>query len=99
MALGENRDEDETSYFPTVRFRTAAGREMTFQSGTGSGQASWRVGDRVEVRYRRDRPDCAEVGSFAALWGPTLLFAVLGIAFLVVGIGVLAGWIPVSAPR
>jgi hypothetical protein len=97
-ALTESRDEEEVSYFPTVRFRTAAGREVTFQSGTGSGESSWTIGDRVPVRYRRDRPECAEVGSFAALWGAALLFALLGVAFLFVGIGVLAGWVPISEP-
>jgi hypothetical protein len=99
VALGERRDEDETSYFPKVRFRTAAGREVTFESGAGSGQESWRIGNSIKVRYQRDQPENAEVGSFAALWGLPLLFAVLGIAFLFVGIAVLEGWIPVSAPR
>ena len=99
VALVETRDEDEASCFPTVRFRTATGQVVTFQSGAGTGKADWRVGDPVEVRYRRDRPDSAEVSSFAALWGLALVFAVLGIGFLFVGIAVLAGWIPVSAPR
>lgn len=98
VALGESRDQDETSYSPTVRFRTAAGREVTFQSGTGSGKASWSIGDSIRVRYRRDQPDSAEVSSFAALWGPSLLFALLAVVFLSIGFGVLAGWLPVSTP-
>lgn len=98
VALAERQDQDETSYFPTVRFKTATGREVTFTSGVGSGKESWRIGDSTSVRYQRDRPDAAEVSSLAALWGPSLLFALLGVAFLFIGVGVLTGWIPVSAP-
>jgi hypothetical protein len=56
-------------------------------------------GDTVAVRYRTDRPEIAEVGSFAALWGPTLLFAGLGVIFLFVGIGIRLGWLPVEMAR
>ena len=41
----------------------------------------------------------AEVSSLAALWGPSLLFALLGVAFLFIGVGVLTGWNPVPRPR
>lgn len=99
VALTENRESDEISYFPKVRFRSLAGHDITFQSGAGSSAASWRIGDTVAVCYRKDRPEVAEVGSFAALWGPTLLFAGLGVIFLFVGIGILLGWLPVDIAR
>ena len=99
VALTENRESDEISYFPRIRFRSLAGRDITFQSGAGSSAASWRIGDTVAVCYRKDRPEIAEVGSFAALWGPTVLFAGLGVVFLVVGIGILVGWLPVEIAR
>ncbi len=99
VALTENRERDEISYFPRIRFRSLAGHDITFQSGAGSSAASWRTGGTVVVCYRKDRPEIAEVGSFAALWGPTLLFAGLGVIFLFVGIGILVGWLPVEIAR
>jgi hypothetical protein len=69
---------------------------VTFQSEMGSSRESWHVGDVLPVRHRRDRPDVAEVGSFGALWGATIVFVVLGVALLFVGIGVLMGWLPVA---
>jgi hypothetical protein len=95
VGFREDRNRDEISYFPKIRFRTPAGREVTFESGAGSSHTSLQVGDTVEIRYRRDQPEIAEVASFAALWGPTLLFGMLGVIFLIVGIGILSGWLPV----
>ena len=99
VALTENRESDEISYFPEIRFRSLAGHDITFQSGAGASAASWRIGDSVVVCYRKDRPEIAEVGSFAALWGPTVLFAGLGVIFLFVGTGILVGWLPVEMAR
>lgn len=31
VALTENREGDEISYFPKVKFQTSSGREVTFQ--------------------------------------------------------------------
>lgn len=91
VSFREDRSRDEISYFPRIRFRTPAGREVTFESGAGSSRSSLQIGDSIAVCYRRDQPEMAEVGSFAALWGPTLLFATLGLAFLFVGVGILSG--------
>ena len=94
VALNENRDQDETSYFPSVRFSTAAGREVTFQSATADGRGIWKIGDQLPVRYRREQPTIAEIDSVAALWGLPLVLALLGGAFLFAGVGALVGWIP-----
>ena len=96
VGLFEARETAEASYFPTVRFRTDAGHEVTFQSETGTGHAAWQIGDTVLVRHRRGQPHVAEVASFAALWGPTIFFALLGLVFLFVGVGTLVGWLPVA---
>ncbi len=96
VALIENREMYElSSYFPQVTFQTSTGRKITFQSEMGSSPEARRIGDPVVVRYRRDRPDVAEIDGFMSLWGPTLLFGALGVVFLVVGLGVLAGLLPV----
>ncbi len=95
VALTENRESDEVSYFPRVTFRTAAGREVTFESEMGSRANAGRIGESVAVRYRPDQPHVAEIDGLMPLWGPTLLFGALGVVFLCVGLGILAGLLPV----
>jgi hypothetical protein len=97
VKLREERDgtDLQRSSFPTVRFRNAAGHAFTFESGTGTGGDALHVGDAVRVRYQPDRPEIAEIDSFMSLWGPTLLFAILGAVFLFVGLGLWTGLIPV----
>jgi hypothetical protein len=95
IALTENRERDEISYFPKVKFQTASGHEVTFQSEMGSSSDAGRIGDTVAVRYRTDQPDVAEIDSFMSLWGLALLFGMLGVVFLFVGLGILVGLLPV----
>jgi hypothetical protein len=97
VALREERDgmEAQSFRFPKVRFRTAAGREVTVESSMARGGAAWRLGQAVPVRYQIDHPETAEFDSFTALWGPTLVFALLAMAFGGVGAGLLSGFIPV----
>lgn len=95
VALTENRDGDEISYFPTVRFQTPSGREVRFQSEMGASSKAGRIGHIVAVRYRPDQPHVAEIDSFMSLWGLTLLFGVLGAVFLCVGLGIVSGLLEV----
>ena len=91
VALTEDRNRDEISYFPKVEFHTPSVRGITFQSGMGSSTAARTIGDSVRVRYRLDQPHVAEIDAFMPLWGPTLLFGALGGVFLFVGAGILTG--------
>jgi hypothetical protein len=95
VALTENRETDEISYFPKVKFQTPSGRDVTFESEMGSSSPAGRIGDIVAVRYRHGQPHVAEIDSFMSLWGLLLLFGGLGVVFLFVGLGILAGWLPV----
>ena len=85
----------EVNYFPKVMFRTAAGEQVTFQSKVGGHNSRRRVDQRVTVRYRPDQPHDAEIDSFFSLWGLTLSFGLWGGIFTFVGLGILAGWVPV----
>jgi len=91
VSLTENREGDEISYFPKVKFQTPSGREVTFQSAMGSSSEAGRIGHIVAVRYRSDQPHVAEINSFMSLWGLTLLFGALGAVFLFVGLGIVGG--------
>jgi hypothetical protein len=80
--------------FPTVRFETPDGREHEFESRLGSDAHPPGIGTEVAVRYHPDTPHAAELDSFPALWGLTLLFALLGSVFLVLALGLLTGFLP-----
>ena len=97
VALREERDgmEAQSFRYPRVRFRTASGRDVTFESGMARGGDAWRIGETVSVRHRLDYPEMAEFDSVAALWGPTLVFALLAVVFLGLGAGLWFGFIPV----
>ena len=67
VALREERDGMDTQRvrFPRVRFRTASGRDVTFEAGMARGGAAWQIGEAVSVRYRVDHP---EMLSSTASW-------------------------------
>jgi hypothetical protein len=95
VRLTENREREEISYVPTVKFTTPSGREVTFDSEMGSSMDAGQVGDTVAVRYRPDQPHVAEINSFMSLWGLTVLLGVLGVVFTFVGVGILVGFVPI----
>jgi len=51
----------------------------------------------MSVRYRVDRPEIAEFDSVAALWGPTVVFALLALVFASVAVSLWFGFIRVPA--
>jgi hypothetical protein len=97
VVIGEREEREgtdtQTVCYPRVRFRTASGRDITFESQMGRGRPC-RIGQAVSVRYHRDRPEIAEFDSFAALWGPTAMFALLAVVFTAVGAALWLGLIP-----
>lgn len=95
VALREHREGVEITYAPRVRFQAPSGGEITFESGMSSNPPVGRVGAAVAVRFRSDQPQVAEIDTFLSLWGTTLLFGALGVAFTFVGLGILTGLIPV----
>ena len=84
-------------YCPVIEFSTAAGQPVRFESEFGTMPASHRVGQTIAVRYGLANPQSAEVDSATANWfvpGCTiamgLLFFAMGLAFVVIGILMLA---------
>jgi hypothetical protein len=71
-------EDDTTSYYPVVRFETADGRAVRFESGVSTSDD---VGDGVEVLYDPDDPDDAKLAGFFNLWGLSLIFGGLGAVF------------------
>lgn len=88
----KNRMSCSTVYAPLVRFTTADGREIEYQSSTATSPPSHRVGDQVEVLYLPDDPYRARVDSWVDLWlAPTIVGGIGGIfgivAVALAGIG------------
>ncbi len=94
VGFAERRDGLEPSYFARVKFQTAAGHAITFESGAGSERPSLKEGEPVRVRFRADAPNDAEIDEFFSLWGLVLVLGGLGAVCTAVGAGLLLGWIP-----
>jgi Protein of unknown function (DUF3592) len=75
-------EDNTTSYYPVVRFETADGRQIRFESDASTSDD---VGDTVEVLYDPDDPEDAKLAGFFNLWGLSLIFGALGAAFTGVG--------------
>ena len=73
---------------PVVEFTAADGKSRTFTSSSGSNPPSYDVGERVEVLYRADSPEDAQINGFASLWLLPLVFGGLGLLAAGIGTGV-----------
>ena len=77
---------------PEVKFRTEDGREVRFTSSVSSKPPSYDVGETVEVLYRPDRPEDAEVDALMTLWFGAILLGGMGSVFSLVGAALVFGW-------
>ncbi|MGX1475661.1 UNVERIFIED_CONTAM: hypothetical protein RKD50_004469 [Streptomyces canus] len=82
------RSNDKPAAYPVVEFTSTDGAPRTFRSTTGSNPPSYEEGDRVEVLYRADSPDDAEINGFASLWLLPLVFGGIGLLFTGIGTAV-----------
>lgn len=85
--LAVSRSSDSTSYYPIVAFQDASGRQIEFQSRSGSNPPSFKRGERVSVLYEPSVPENAQINSFFSLWGMSLIAGGLGLVFTLVGAG------------
>lgn len=72
---------------PEVKFRAHDGREIQFTSSVSSKPPSYRVGETVEVLYRQERPEDAEVNGLVTLWLGVMILGGLGSVFSLIGGG------------
>lgn len=67
-------------YAPRVRFATADGREIEYQSSTATNPPSYDEGQQVDLRYRPEDPHQARINSYVDLWlAPTIVGGIGGI--------------------
>ncbi|MDX1459213.1 MAG: DUF3592 domain-containing protein [Marinobacter sp.] len=87
VELIRSRSSDSVSYYPVVVFEDSYGREVEFQSNTGSNPPSYSRGETVSVLYEESNPEGARINGFFSLWGAALIVGILGLVFGGVGGG------------
>ncbi len=72
-------------YYPVVSFDTPAGRRMEFTAPSGRNSRVYDIDEQVTVYYDPEKPEKVRLGSAWGLWGSTIVFAGLGVFFVLVG--------------
>lgn len=86
-----SRKTNQTTYAPMIAYEPVAGGEsVIFKSRVAGGQADYAVGDRVPVLFLPDAPGDARLGTMLGTQGREIMFALLGLIFILVGRVVLA---------
>ena len=70
--------EGSVSYLPTIRYRRDDGRFVESQTNRASGSYDYAIGQRVDILYSYDDPTEVRINSFFDLYGPGLIFIVVG---------------------
>jgi uncharacterized membrane protein len=83
VALEPRSSEDGVAYYPVVAY-TVGGQRFRCKGSFGFSPPMFRVGERVGVLYRADRPDEAVIDTFLQRWGAWAFLAVVGLLFVFV---------------
>jgi hypothetical protein len=86
VRLEEREDEGSVIYAPVIRYTAADGVPRQFVHHTASRPPSYAVGERVEIRYHRRRPEDARLAARPSLYLVSIIFALLGAIFLFVAL-------------
>lgn len=87
MVQIRDRDTGSITFAPLVRFRTADGRMVDFQSTFASNPPSHVTGEAVTILYDPMRPGSAAISGFFSIWLGTLILGIIGGVFVVFGVG------------
>jgi hypothetical protein len=86
MVRVRDRETGDVSFAPLVRFQTRDGKTVEFQSTFRSNPPAYSTGQNVTVLYDPAEPNAAAVSGLFSIWGFSIILALVGIVFLVVGI-------------
>ena len=75
-----DKENNSTTYTPVFTFVGVDGQSHTVTGDVSSDPPEFRLGQHVEVRYDKIRPEGARIASFWQLWGFSTIFGVLGVA-------------------
>jgi hypothetical protein len=82
-----DRESLSSSFAPLVRFRTADGKSIEFQSTAQSNPPAYYAGQTVTVLYDPAKPNSAAIEGLFPVWGATMILAAIGIMFTAFGVG------------
>jgi hypothetical protein len=87
----ERRTDSEgaLTYFPVITFTPANGDEVEFTSSTGGSTRGYAIGASVPLRYNPALPFDAAIDTPLDLWIAAGVLGFLGLAFTLVGAGLL----------
>ena len=86
IEMVRTRDSDgDYMYAPLVRFSTAEGKTIEFQSSLRTNPPAYRTGQTVSVLYDPAVPESASIRGFFTLWFVALILSFIGVIFLGIG--------------
>jgi hypothetical protein len=89
MVRVRDRETGDVSFAPLVRFQTRDGKSIEFQSSFRSNPPAYTVGQTVTVLYDPDDPNAAAVSGVFSIWGFSIILALVGFVFVMIGIGIM----------
>lgn len=84
------RTADKDMFQPVVRFLTANGKTIQFDTSFRSNPPAYRVGETVRVVYLPEEPERPAVRGFLSLWMGPMILGFIGAIFTAVGAGMIA---------
>ena len=84
--IESSRSRQTTYYHPLISFQSVDGETYTFSAETGtSGAYDFTKGDKLMVRYLKEKPHLASVDSFMEMWATPAIMLAISIVLSLVG--------------
>jgi len=80
-----DRETNSSMFAPLVRFKTADGKSIDFQSSTQSNPPAYYAGQTVTVLYDPGKPNSAAIAGLFSIWGIAIILGIIGTVFTGVG--------------
>jgi len=85
MVRVRDRDDQGYTFTPLVRFQTADGRTVEFQSSLRNNPPGYHTGQAVSVLYDPEEPHSAAIRGVLSIWLLPIVLSFLGSIFLAIG--------------
>jgi hypothetical protein len=90
MVRVRNSDSGGYMFAPLVRFATAEGKTIEFQSTVHTNPPAYHAGERVTVLYDPAKPNSAAISGWFSIWAVPFILGIVGAGFVVFGFGAAA---------
>lgn len=85
-----SRSRSTIAYRPTIHFINHKGEKVEFTSSVGTNPPSYSKGQKVEILYRPDEPQNAQINDFSSLWFDSITLGSMGGGFFIIGMIVMS---------